>query len=216
MESYPYPHLGLVFHLALFTDLSAPAALLQRLIHASTLPATSEGDAAREAVNFAFLDASMVSSRLSLLTAAYQACLSEWDGAMRTKTVHSEVLWCLSPGNNITDALRRFGLSASSKSVLVLHICPIPSPSASSNDQNVPSNVEARMRSVVQGQLMPLDMLKSVVDWAAIRKVYKLSADASMLQIQKSAASDAEKEQQMNMMTDETVVSLIAMKPVAA
>lgn len=216
METYPYPHLGLAFHIALFTALSSPGALLQKLIHASTLPATTEGDAERAAVNFAFLEASMVSSRMVLLTAAYQACLAEWDGAMRTKTVHSEVLWSLSPGNNITDALRRFGLSANSKALLVLHICPITLPDASPADPNLPSNVETRMRRVVQGQLVPLDMLDSIVDWPAIRKVYKLSSDAALLQIQKNTASDAEKELQAKKLTDETVISLVAMKSVAA
>ncbi|KZO92030.1 CGI-121-domain-containing protein, partial [Calocera viscosa TUFC12733] len=214
MESYPYPHLGLTFHLALFTSLSAPSALLQRLIHASTLPATSEGNAARAAVNFAFIDAAMVSSKLALLTAAYQACLAEWDGAMKTKSVHSEVLWCLSPGRNITDALRYFGLSARSKSLLVLHICPIAGPHASPDDPHLPNNVEARMRTVVQGQLVPLETLSSVTDWSAIRKVYKVSSDASMLQIQKSATSNEEKERQMNIMADQTVVSVVAMKSV--
>ncbi|KZT61741.1 CGI-121-domain-containing protein [Calocera cornea HHB12733] len=216
MESYPYPHLGLTFHIALFTSLSEPTALLQRLIHASTLPPTPEGEAARDAVNFAFIDAAMVTSKLVLLTAAYQACIAEWEGTMKTKTVHSEVLWCLSPGRNITDALRYFGLSGKSKSLLVLHICPTAAQDAAPDDPQLAANVEARMRDVIQGQLVPLDTLISVTDWPAIRKVYKLASDASLSQIQQSAASKEVKEKETNEMMDQTVVSIVAMKSVAA
>ena len=59
METLPLPS-GFTAHYALFTIANA-AALRTRLIAASQLAADEEGDAERERLNFAFIDAAMVS-----------------------------------------------------------------------------------------------------------------------------------------------------------
>lgn len=60
METLPLPS-GSTAHYALFTIANA-AALRTRLVAASQLPSDAEGDAERERLNFAFIDASMVST----------------------------------------------------------------------------------------------------------------------------------------------------------
>ena len=42
-----------------------------------------------------------VTSILHLQTAIYYALLAQGQGCLRTKTVHSEILWALNPSNNV-------------------------------------------------------------------------------------------------------------------
>ena len=96
-------------HIALFSSLSPStvSTLRQQIIDASLLPpstssdCTPAADAQREAVNFAFLNPHLITSKLHLRTAVYQAILAETGNTLRTKTVHSEILWALNPTNNV-------------------------------------------------------------------------------------------------------------------
>lgn len=75
--------------------------------------------------------------------------------------------------HQITEALRRFGVSDTSRSLLVVSIGP-PS------DASV---VEKAMKEIVEGDLVPLENLKDITDWSSIRKVcciYALSFNYSL------------------------------------
>lgn len=63
--------------------------------------------------------------------------------------------------HQITEALRRFGVSDTSRSLLVVSIGP-------PTDASV---VEKAIKDVVEGDLVPLENLKDITDWSAIRKV---------------------------------------------
>lgn len=108
-------------YIALFRNVLNALEIKNRIIFA----ATAEGDTGekeREAVNFAFIDARLVrticphffififalnmirqiTSKLHLETAIYQAILAgESQAGLRTKTVHSEILFYLNPTNNV-------------------------------------------------------------------------------------------------------------------
>ncbi|CEQ40545.1 SPOSA6832_02185 [Sporobolomyces salmonicolor] len=180
METYPLDHTGTIVHLALFTGIKNAAALRQRLVHASTLPDDDNGTAERAAVDFAFIDAAMITSRLHVLTAIHQALLARSQGVLKTKTLHSEVIWMLEPGTNvrcsstrpkakpddlaslvlstqISDSLKHFGLSTSTSSLLLVRIVP-SDPSASSG---MPGGDEVlrRMHDVIEGKLASLELL---------------------------------------------------------
>lgn len=60
MESFHYPEFNLTVWIALFTAVSNPGTLRRRIIRAATAPG-SEGEAERDALNFAFIDARLVS-----------------------------------------------------------------------------------------------------------------------------------------------------------
>lgn len=67
METYRYPQFPLQFatvYVALFTGVQNAAELKKRLVAASVMPG-DEGDIEREAVNFAFIDARLVSLEFS-------------------------------------------------------------------------------------------------------------------------------------------------------
>jgi len=59
MESLDYPQFSSTVHLALFNHVTNAAKLKARIVRASTLEGT-DGQAEREAVNFAFVDAQLV------------------------------------------------------------------------------------------------------------------------------------------------------------
>ncbi|KAJ3540691.1 hypothetical protein NM688_g6192 [Phlebia brevispora] len=175
MESYQYsqfpPELSNV-HITLFTEVTNAAHLRTRLIQAATMPGP-EGEAEREAVNFSFIDARLITSRLHLQTAIYHAILASVQGSLRTKTVHSEVLWNLNPTNNITEAIRRYGVSEDTKALFVVRI-----------DKAIP-DVADKIAAVVQGKLTSLDDLAQITDWSSIKKYNKLNNEPAVQQASK-------------------------------
>ncbi|OSD01986.1 CGI-121-domain-containing protein [Trametes coccinea BRFM310] len=200
MDTFRYPHLPSelsTVHIALFTNVTNSAALRARIVRASQLEGP-DGDAEREAVNFAFIDARLICSRLHLQTAIYQAILAQAQGSLRTKTVHSEILWALNPTNNITEAIRRYGVADATTSLIVVRIA--------SPDLN---DVQQRMNAVVEGTLTPLDQLAQITDWASVKKYYKLNSEPAL----KELAKDPVRER---LYVDEIVTSSVAMKSVMA
>ena len=59
MESFVYPHFSSTAYVALFNCVTNAAQLRARIVRASSLEG-DEGDAERDAVNFAFVDARLV------------------------------------------------------------------------------------------------------------------------------------------------------------
>ncbi|ORY91458.1 CGI-121-domain-containing protein [Leucosporidium creatinivorum] len=177
MESFALPHHGVTVHLGLFSPISNASALRTRLVAASTLPADDEGEAERAKLDFAFVDAAMLTSRLHLLTAVQQALLAQADDALKTKTVHSEVLFQLEPGTNITESLKHFGLGPTTKSLALVHIAPLTSVDDSSSAEAILS----RMKDLVQLEPSSLDLLGQLPDGGtnekSLRKYYKLNTD---------------------------------------
>ncbi|KAL9937993.1 hypothetical protein V8E36_003538 [Tilletia maclaganii] len=101
------------------------AALRRRLIAAPHSSTPEE----REALNFAFIDAALITSERHLRTGVHQALLavargSGVEGGMKTKTAHSEILFALHPSGNIGDSIRKFGISDSTTSLLILRVGP--------------------------------------------------------------------------------------------
>ncbi|KAI0029677.1 kinase binding protein CGI-121-domain-containing protein [Vararia minispora EC-137] len=198
METFTYSHFpsaSSIVHIAFFTHVSNAKALRARIINAASLTG-KQGDDERERVNFAFVDARPVASLLHLQTAICQAILSETQDVLRTKTVHSEILWALNPSHNITEAIRRYGVSDTTTSLLVVRVT---SPDL--------TDVEARMKAVVDGQLEDLSALASTTDWATVKKYYKLAGEDAL----KEADGDDVRER---LVIDSIAVSTVAMKSV--
>ncbi|KAI0687320.1 CGI-121-domain-containing protein [Earliella scabrosa] len=200
MLSLHYTHLPpdlATVHIALFRNVTNSAQIRSRIVRASQLDGP-DGETEREAVNFAFVDARLICSFLHLQTAVYQAILAQVQNSIRTKTVHSEILWALNPTNNISEAIRRYGVADTTSSLIVVRIC---SPTL--------DNVEQRMASVVLGELSSLAELASVTDWASVKKYHKLNGEPAL----KAVAKDPARER---VVVDEIVTSSVAMKSVMA
>ncbi|ODV73587.1 Cgi121p [Cyberlindnera jadinii NRRL Y-1542] len=128
--------------------------------------------------DFSFINAQTVLSEEQLLSAVYRALLDHTQDKIRTKTIHSEVIFSLSPTQNIMDALRRFGIQDDSTDLIVIKI-------VDSNSQ------EEFDLSVVEGEEVDItdEDLKSSAILKTIKKNYKLkSEDLTVLSHQIVAA----------------------------
>ncbi|KAL4241445.1 EKC/KEOPS complex subunit CGI121 [Abortiporus biennis] len=164
MQSLAYPQFpSTTVHLALFTHVKNAIQLRSRLVKAAEMPG-QEGEVEREAVNFAFVNAGLICSSLHLKTAIHRALAAQAQNTLRTKTVHSEILWILNPTNNISEAIRRYGVSDTTESLFVIRV--------SGPDLQDP---QSKMSQVVDGTLSPLSDLQNITDWASIRKYHKLN-----------------------------------------
>ena len=108
----------------------------------------------------AVLDARAIASLACVELAAYKAALACERGAMVTRAVHSELVFCLSPTRHISEAFRRFGGDENTRALIVCKF--------DANDEDL-----ERVRSVVKGELVAFDA-RPAVDEAALKKWYKV------------------------------------------
>jgi len=193
MEVYDYPQFSLQAAVCLFTDVTNGPGIRKKIVEAATCQG-EEGETLRDAVNFSFVDARLITSVLHLQTAVYYALLAQSQECLRTKTVHSEILWALNPSNNISEAIRRYGISDSTTSLFVVEIGVLPSH-------------QDKIKAIVDGMISPLSQLTGITDWATIKKYHKLNGEAAILRIKDPATANA--------VIDEIVTSTVAMKSVS-
>uniref|UniRef100_A0A060TEH1 EKC/KEOPS complex subunit CGI121 n=1 Tax=Blastobotrys adeninivorans TaxID=409370 RepID=A0A060TEH1_BLAAD len=92
-----YPQIPVV--ITLFEDVKNAGFLREQLVSGNT------------DYNYAFINPRTILSEEHLRTALYRVLTDRAAGALRTKSLQSEVLFCLSANNNIMDALKRFGIT---------------------------------------------------------------------------------------------------------
>lgn len=136
---------------------------------------------------------SQVVSREHILTAIYQALQAGAGASLRTRTVHSEVLLALHPSNNVStndllilqladidvlrqiaDAIKRFGISSSTTSLLLVRIGSPTGTDSEATQEKIDSYQQLlvdQMSELVEGDMVPLQELPSTSDWKAIKKV---------------------------------------------
>ncbi|OBT53501.1 hypothetical protein VE04_07057 [Pseudogymnoascus sp. 24MN13] len=146
-------------HIALFHSVTNAAFL-----HAQLLAGNTDFE-------YALIDASVVVSKVQILAAAFRAINDNIEGRLRTRNVHSEIVFCLSPNNNIAESFRRFGVSPTTTSLIAIKITTPSSPPSLT-----PASIQEHLTSAVEGKQAPFsdEELGTVTDWARVRKVYKL------------------------------------------
>ncbi|KAH0587069.1 hypothetical protein H2248_005888 [Termitomyces sp. 'cryptogamus'] len=158
METYSFVQFGgprREVHVALYTNVTNGGEVRRRIVEAGTAGG----------VKFGYIDARLITSRVHLQTAIYQAMLAEAQDGLRTRTVHSEVIWALNPTNNITEGLRRYGVSAETSAVIVV---------------SMDGAGEGQLGAGIAGTLTPLDALHGLTDWATVCKYHKLEASPNV------------------------------------
>ncbi|KAL4890812.1 EKC/KEOPS complex subunit cgi121 [Aspergillus ambiguus] len=158
LETVALPHLPLHVHVALYRDVQNAPFLRQQLI---------SGNAEFE---YAFIDASMVLSRSHALSAVFRAVNDYLNQRLKSRNVHSEIVFSFSPNNNIADSFRRFGIADSTKDLLVVKV--------SVNADITHESVAAHLTQSVEGNPVPFndESLSGISDVAKIKKAYKLGA----------------------------------------
>ncbi|XP_031560570.1 EKC/KEOPS complex subunit TPRKB-like isoform X2 [Actinia tenebrosa] len=105
----------------------------------------------------------MIADPFQVVLAAHKALHLSKLQKTKTKTLHSEIIFNLSPTNNITDSFKKFGLSENDTTLLLAVI-------------TTGDGVE-KMRAIsqhVKGRQVPISNLKTLADQQAIKKVYKI------------------------------------------
>ncbi|GES66110.1 CGI-121-domain-containing protein [Aspergillus terreus] len=161
LETLNLSHIPLPVHVALYRDVQNAPFLRQQLI---------SGNADFE---YAFIDASMVLSRSHALSAVFRAINDYLNQRLKSRNVHSETVFSFSPNNNIADSFRRFGISDSTKDLLVVKVSVTPDVTHES--------VAAHLAQSVEGTPVPFsdETLSGISDIAKIKKAYKLGALSS-------------------------------------
>ncbi|XP_061570423.1 EKC/KEOPS complex subunit TPRKB [Cololabis saira] len=133
----------------LFTEVRNAAELRQRAV---------EGK-----IDGALINPSMVVDPFQVLVAANKAVHLQTTGKMKTRSLNSEIIYNLSPTNNISEAFKRFGISDGDDSVLVVVV-------HNKDEQQFLSDVP----TMVDGQQVPAGDVSCLSDLAKIKKLYKI------------------------------------------
>ncbi|KAK8193163.1 kinase binding protein CGI-121-domain-containing protein [Phyllosticta capitalensis] len=161
-------------HVALFNDVANASHLRSQLL---------QGNPDYE---YAFLDVTTILSTTHVLSAVFRAVNDALHNRLKSRNVHSEVVFCLSPNNNIAESFRRFGIQDTTRALLAVKITS-STPSPSSDSASTPpfptissQDISAHLTANVQGTPLPFTdaAIAPFTDLARVRKIYKLDAVA--------------------------------------
>ncbi|XP_068163138.1 EKC/KEOPS complex subunit TPRKB [Antennarius striatus] len=113
----------------------------------------------------ALINPTMVVNPFQVLVAANKAFNLQNSGKMKTRSLYSEIIFNLSPTNNISEAFKKFGISDGDDSVLVVLV-------HSEDESKLLSDIIA----LVNGQQVPVEDVSSLSDQAKIKKLYKVTS----------------------------------------
>ncbi|KAI1094052.1 hypothetical protein F5B19DRAFT_446996 [Rostrohypoxylon terebratum] len=176
LEHVPSTH---TVHIGLFRDVTNADFLQKQLLSRNS------------DFEYAFIDATSVVSRFQILAAVYKAIIIQMSGNMKTPNVHSEIVCSLSPNKNISEAYRRFGITGTTNSLIIIKVLITP-PSTFT-----PTSVQQHLLAHVQGTPTPLTdevLQSSLTDWAKVRKYYKLNGVNWLDSVEDETAKRAEME----------------------
>lgn len=97
---------GSSVHILLFTDVTNTPQLMSKL-------STSQ-------INASFINAALIPDLFVLSMAVDTALRKQKDQSMATRSVYTEIIFCLSPTRKISKALSIFGLNASTKHIMAV------------------------------------------------------------------------------------------------
>ncbi|KAE8349270.1 kinase binding protein CGI-121-domain-containing protein [Aspergillus coremiiformis] len=191
LETIHLPHLpsSLPVHVALYRDVQNAPFLRQQLISGNS------------EFEYALIDASMILSRAHVFSAVFRAVIDYLNKRLKSRNVHSEIVFSFSPTNNIADSFRKFGISDSTKDLLVVKVSVTP--------EITHDSVAAHLAQSIEGSPVSFtdETLSEIADVAKIKKAYKLGALTSAPAGQVNGASNAEK-----MRLENSVIGAIALR----
>ncbi|PGG95758.1 hypothetical protein AJ79_09886 [Helicocarpus griseus UAMH5409] len=145
-------------HVALYRDVQNAPFLREQLLSGNT------------EFEYAFIDAATVLSTTHILAAVFRALKDYQNNRLKSKNVHSEIVYSLSPNNNIAESFRKFGLVDATKDLVVVKVSTTPDITHKSVSQH--------LGEVIQGTPLEFDdeNLRLVSDVSKIKKAYKLGS----------------------------------------
>ncbi|KAJ5933916.1 hypothetical protein N7454_006245 [Penicillium verhagenii] len=160
LETINLPHLPaeLPVFVALYRNVENADFLLQQLLAGNT------------EFEYALIDASMILSRTHAITAIFRAVNDYMNKRLKSRNVHSEIVFSFSAANNIADSFRKFGISDSTKDLLVVKVAVSP--------EITYDSVARHLETSIQGISVTFDdqSISEISEFAKIKKAYKLGA----------------------------------------
>lgn len=127
-------------------------------------------------------------SQIHILSAVYRATNNLVESRLRSRNVHSEIVFSLSPNNNVSLPLlislssltrvtsqiaasfRTFGVLPTIKNLILIKVTTPSTPEFTAE------NVANHISSAVEGEQVPFndEEIAKMTDWAKVKKIYKL------------------------------------------
>ena len=148
----------LALHVAFYADVENASFLKAQLLAGNT------------DFEYAFIDASMIVSTKHVLAATFRAMNDHLSERLKSRNIHSEIVFCLSPNNNIGEAFKKFGISDSTKDVVVVKV--------STNPNVTHESVGTHLQDAIKGTPLPFEdrTFLGISDLPKIAKAYKVSS----------------------------------------
>ncbi|XP_076860884.1 EKC/KEOPS complex subunit TPRKB [Brachyhypopomus gauderio] len=149
----------LIQNLELFPEYSVTQCLFKDVTNSAELRKMAiDGQ-----IKCALINPSMILDPFQTLAAANKAVHLMKVGKMKTRSLYSEIIFNLSPTNNISEAFKRFGMSDSDNAVLIVLV------------HNKEEDLKDDVVSKVKGEQIPAEHIASLSDIDKIKKLYKIT-----------------------------------------
>lgn len=120
--------------------------------------------------DYCFLNTNHLVSLEHLRSGIYRAILNYSSQSMKAKTLNTEIIFNLSPVNNIMDSIKRFGVDSNCSNVIVIKVLK-----AGEDKDEVYKNIGELFTGEVESKELTDDVMFSLVDMSKFKKVYKLN-----------------------------------------
>ena len=157
MKSENLNFTGQLCNISLFRNVQNPSEIREKLLKGK--------------IDATIINAALIPDVLQVFVAANKAAKSYQNGKSLTKTVHTEVLYNLSPTRKVTDSLKTFGIGDQTSDFIVVTF----------EDEN--GEKFQNLKNLVQGEVRDLSELNEITNWSEIAKLHGIDTNLDHQQI---------------------------------